>query len=209
MKSYRFIFSRSFIPHLDTTSKLPQFFGGCFLGCWTFIKSLAKHLFTRFCLQNLDGLGECICWTALSLAFLSNKQLSSQVFGGTFTRCCFTVLFNVRCIDAILGYFQHRHQQKDWGQESGGRAFMEGEKGQNTFIETSSELFSSKNWRCWEMILHFWGNFGMFSRGHVGSCLVGPSSILQGFFEWKKGSNAPRKTERCRQHDMNMVIYVI
>ena len=86
---------------------------------------------------------------------------------------------------------------------------MEGEKGAKyILIETSSKLFSSKNWRCWEMILHPWGNFGMFSRGRVGSCLVGLSSILpKGFFEWKKRSNASRKTERCRQHDMNMVIW--
>lgn len=165
-----------------------------FLGCWTFIKSLAKHLFTRFCLQNLDGLGECICWTALSLSFLSNKQLSSQVFGGTFTRCCFTVLFNVRCIDAILGYFQHSNN-KIMG--SGGRAFMEGEKGHNTFIETSSELFCSKIGDVGRRSFTF-GAKGMFSGVMlIGSCLVGPSSILHWFFEW-------RKRIKCSQKDRKM-----
>ena len=76
---------------------------------------------------------------------------------------------------------------------------MEGEKGATyILIETSSELFCSKNWRCWEMILHLRGNFGMFSRGHVGSCLVGLSSILPtGFFEWKKRI-------KCSQKDRKM-----
>ena len=99
--------------------------------------------------------------------------------------------------DALMRYLAIFSIDNNKMMGSGGRAFMEGEKGHNTFIETSSELFCSKIGDVGRRSFTF-GAKGMFSGVMlIGSCLVGPSSILHGFFEW-------RKRIKCSQKDRKM-----